>query len=519
MSLAPPQAFRKVEFIHRIGLAADRPAAANVLPGTLYFSTDTGVIERSNGTTWATYAGAAAVSDPLIVSTIKGGTANNSTLTLYSSGHATPIAGSDIIFKNGPTTEYLRIAQGGQVILDDSSYFSLRKAGGTVINAFALYEGVSDYVRFYTPIQVGANTTIIDGQVRALDGFFSRYIGEENSSLIVVPSDGSFVLSNWLENDFDLLKFGGTTSSFPALNRNGIILETKLANDSDYTQHTAKFFAVSDAITAPSTQAGKALIYVDSADSDLKVKYGSGTVKSLTSFQDTFLTNTDTGTKTAWAPGIVGDTSLHWFGASDIIIQGITSGVSGLKFKFKNITSNSVAWFTHASGAASAADRLTNLVTIGLTPVAAGGWIEYQHNGTNWKLVDHEQGAWITPAYNSANFGTSGASTWTVASGSVLTECYLLKGTTLFFQLCVAPTSVSAAITYLRWTLPGGYTIWAKRCDGVGTAVDNSVALAAMQWWGQPSVTYLYFAKPGTTNWAIAAGTTNVLASGFVTIV
>lgn len=43
----------------------------------------------------------------------------------------------------------------------------------------------------------------------------------------------------------------------------------------------APYVAVVDAITAPATVSGKALIYVDSADGDLKVKFGDGTVKTL----------------------------------------------------------------------------------------------------------------------------------------------------------------------------------------------------------------------------------------------
>ena len=57
MPLFPPQDFRSTEQTHRQGLAADRPAAADVLIGTLYFSTDTVTLERSNGTTWDTYSG------------------------------------------------------------------------------------------------------------------------------------------------------------------------------------------------------------------------------------------------------------------------------------------------------------------------------------------------------------------------------------------------------------------------------------------------------------------------------
>jgi hypothetical protein len=57
MALTPPQRFRKTENILRRGLAANRPAAADVIPGTLYFSTDKGTIERSSGSAWESYNG------------------------------------------------------------------------------------------------------------------------------------------------------------------------------------------------------------------------------------------------------------------------------------------------------------------------------------------------------------------------------------------------------------------------------------------------------------------------------
>lgn len=41
------------------GLAASRPLATAVAPGTLYYSTDTAATDRSNGTTWETYSDAA----------------------------------------------------------------------------------------------------------------------------------------------------------------------------------------------------------------------------------------------------------------------------------------------------------------------------------------------------------------------------------------------------------------------------------------------------------------------------
>jgi hypothetical protein len=51
----------------------------------------------------------------------------------------------------------------------------------------------------------------------------------------------------------------------------------------DETQYQRKLtsLAVVDGISAPSTAAGYAQIYVDTADGDLKVKFGDGTIKTI----------------------------------------------------------------------------------------------------------------------------------------------------------------------------------------------------------------------------------------------
>jgi len=47
-------------------------------------------------------------------------------------------------------------------------------------------------------------------------------------------TDGEITLTNSTENGFGLLKFGGLTSSFPALKRNGTAIDVRLADDSNY---------------------------------------------------------------------------------------------------------------------------------------------------------------------------------------------------------------------------------------------------------------------------------------------
>lgn len=64
MALNPPQGYRKIAHVHRRSIQADRPAATDVLPGTLHFSTDTLVLARSNGAVWESFAGIGSVPGP-----------------------------------------------------------------------------------------------------------------------------------------------------------------------------------------------------------------------------------------------------------------------------------------------------------------------------------------------------------------------------------------------------------------------------------------------------------------------
>lgn len=102
MSLTPPQDFRKTEGIHRLGLAANRPAANSVLIGTLYYSSDTLVLERSNGTTWETFAGSSTSTGTTVITVtreIPTGSINgvNTTFTLAN----VPTLNSEQVYLNG----------------------------------------------------------------------------------------------------------------------------------------------------------------------------------------------------------------------------------------------------------------------------------------------------------------------------------------------------------------------------------------------------------------------------------
>ena len=162
---------------------------------------------------------------------------------------------------------------------------------------------------------------------------------------------------------------------------------------------------------------------------------------------------TTTGSQHNWAPGLHGDTVTRWAGGSDLTVTGVAGGVAGQRWTFKN-TGTAVAYFANNSGSSLTGNRLRNIAQSGPTPVAAGGAVTYAHDGTDWYLVSHLQGAWITPTYSAANF-TSNVGTWTVDAGDIATYAYQLNNKSLTLSWYLQSTSVSGLPTNLRIALPG----------------------------------------------------------------
>ena len=101
----------------------------------------------------------------------------------------------------------------GKYLLDlqtgGASKFSVQ-SDGTVINASTIFGGGDIYA---------SSSGVL--------GFASR-------SRISSPADSNLLLTNAAANAFNLLQFGGTSSSFPALKRSTTTLQARLADDSGY---------------------------------------------------------------------------------------------------------------------------------------------------------------------------------------------------------------------------------------------------------------------------------------------
>lgn len=221
-------------------------------------------------------------------------------------------------------------------------------------------------------------------------------------------------------------------------------------------------------------------------------------------------TITTTGTQTALTiPPGRGDLVIFANNASLLTLQGIAAGENGQKLTIAAIGAGQVD-LAHQNGNAAAAARLINFATSGNTPLAAGSGLAilvYDAIAARWRLVHHEQGAWITPAFSASNFAGNGSLTWTVDATDVVTNAYRLAGRMLTVTLDLSPTSTGGtANTQLivgngAW---GGFTaaklmVTAGRYSDAGATTDiGSMHVSA-------SGTQIIFQKRDTGTWSNAA--------------
>jgi hypothetical protein len=126
-----------------------------------------------------------------------------------------------------------------------------------------------------------------------------------------------------------------------------------------------------------------------------------------------------------------------------------------------------------------------------------------------WMVVDHEQGAWVTPPYSAANFLASGA-TWTVEAADVVVAAYRLSGRTLQVTCNLALTSLNTASPYLQMFIQGGFTT-AKDIQVGGILItDNGIPKLGA---ARPNGTGIIIYNQASANFSAAANTTYVVGS------
>jgi hypothetical protein len=124
-------------------------------------------------------------------------------------------------------------------------------------------------------------------------------------------------------------------------------------------------------------------------------------------------------------------------------------------------------------------------------------------------------GVWISPAFDAADYTASGAMTWTLASGDVITRASMLLGKgaagsgTLTVAWDLITTTIGGVVgTNLRMAIPGGYT--------AARTVTNAFAYQQAGVWatgyaqvvaGSTFISF-YTSTFGTTNWALSTNLT-----------
>lgn len=185
-----------------------------------------------------------------------------------------------------------------------------------------------------------------------------------------------------------------------------------------------------------------------------------GATNSTTTFPTggapTEQTTTSTGTQNDFSLS-ASYTVLRCNNATDLTLTGFTvngsAPVAGDRVIIISIGAGNVL-LSHQAAGSTAANRLINNVTSAVTPLAAGfGRAEYVYDDTTdrWRLISHEQGNWITPAFAAGDFTASGSMTWTVGSADVVTMSYYLVGAILHVVISLSDTSVGGTLsTYCK---------------------------------------------------------------------
>jgi hypothetical protein len=227
-------------------------------------------------------------------------------------------------------------------------------------------------------------------------------------------------------------------------------------------------------------------------------------------------TSTVTGAQNNYAPTgfstTAGHCTLPWNGAADAIFSGFTAGINGQRVTWFNLSATKVAYFKHNNSSSSAGNKFANIATSGDTPIAAGGYATFQYDtsgGTGvWRLLYHEQGAWITPTFAAGNFTGNASMTWTVDAGDVSAFSFKLSGRSLTVAWNIATTTVGGTpntnlqISNAAW---GGFTPASSGREATHSYVDNGGELIGRCF---AQSTAIGIQKSGLGNWTASTNAT-----------
>jgi len=201
-------------------------------------------------------------------------------------------------------------------------------------------------VKFRAGYFTGAGT--FGGNVQA--GVASA-IHWNSRSAMYSPTNGHITLVNAAETDFGSLKFGGKTSAYPAIQRNGTGLDVRLADDSNYAPLSAATPAEDDNDNSVAT--------TEWTQKELKESVVTGSERTLAATNDVYLVNVD----------------------AQLITLPTAVGASGKVYTVKTITPAETCTITNFTGA----QLIDGALSYSLT--ASNKFVRVVSDNANWWVI------------------------------------------------------------------------------------------------------------------------------------
>jgi hypothetical protein len=195
-----------------------------------------------------------------------------------------------------------------------------------------------------------------------------------------------------------------------------------------------------------------------------------------------------------------------------LTLRGVLAGTPGQRLTIVSVGAGQIDLANQDSSSSAANRIITGLTgTISLAATAGRAVLQYDGTSQRWRVVEHDQGTYISPAFSSGDFTANGSMTWSVDSGDVLDYSYYLIGRRLLLNVYINNTTVGGtANTTLLVKIPGGFT--ATRSvnmpirvnDGSG-AIQGLLASVSSQ-----TNLQVFRALNLTTNWSLTTNATGV---------
>lgn len=197
-------------------------------------------------------------------------------------------------------------------------------------------------------------------------------------------------------------------------------------------------------------------------------------------------------------------------------IRGLKAGYPGQEVTVMNVQPGQVN-LEHENSGSLAQNRLLNTITVGPTCLAVTGTVfgsatyKYDDITNRWRLIHHNQGAWIDIPFDAANFTADGGGTWDLSAPDQVLFAFMIVGKSIIisyqFENTTIPTPVSTILSASFAST--GYNATRVMSAKVALALNSGVPTPVFV---QAVLTELKFQRDDfTTQWDSSADDTDVL--------